>query len=162
MMDSKKVLQVLDDPLAQELLHASNLARLAYVGPDGYPRVIPIGFYWNGEQIIVCTASNAPKVGALARNPKVGLTIDTDTDPPHVLLVRGTADIQMVDGVAFEYLEAAKKSMDEPQWQAFAERVRAVYKQMARIAITPEWARLFDFETRMPRFLEQLTGSKKE
>jgi hypothetical protein len=27
--------------------------------------VIPIGFYWNGNQIVVCTATTAPKVKEL-------------------------------------------------------------------------------------------------
>lgn len=158
-MDQKKIDQVLNDPLGQELLHTNRLARLAYHGGDGYPRVIPIGFYWNGAQIVVCTATNAPKVRALAKNPKVALTIDTDTQPPHVLLVRGTAQIEVIEGVPFEYLAASKKGIPEQQWDTFEAQVRALYKQMARIAITPQWAKLFDFETRVPDFLEQLGNS---
>ena len=161
-MDQEKINQVLNDPLGQDLLRTNSLARLAYPGGDGYPRVIPIGFYWNGAQIIVCTATNAPKVRALTRNPKVALTIDTETQPPHVLLVRGTAHIDVIDGVPFEYLEASKKGIPQQQWKAFEAQVRTMYKQMARIAITPEWAKLFDFETRMPDFLEQLTGRKSD
>jgi uncharacterized pyridoxamine 5'-phosphate oxidase family protein len=161
-MDQEKVIHVLNDPLGQDLLNTNNLVRLAYIGGDGYPRVIPIGFYWNGTQIIVCTATNAPKVRALAKNPKVALTIDTDTQPPHVLLVRGTAQIEVVEGVPFEYLEASKKGIPEQQWKSFEAQVRKMYKQMARIAITPEWAKLFDFETRMPDFLEQLAGRRSD
>jgi hypothetical protein len=161
-MDQEKVMQVLNDPLGQDLLHSSKLVRLAYIGRDGYPRVIPIGFYWNGAQIIVCTATSAPKVQALARNPKVALTIDTDTQPPHVLLVRGTAQIEVVDGVPIEYLQASKKGIPEQQWNSFEAQVRTLFKQMARIAITPEWAKLFDFETRLPDFLEQLAGRKSD
>ncbi len=161
-MDHEKVMQVLTDPLGQDLLRTTRLARLAYMGRDGYPRVIPIGFYWNGAQIIVCTAPSAPKVRALAKNPKVALTIDTDTQPPHVLLVRGTAQIEVIEGVPFEYLEASKKGIPEQQWNSFEAQVRTMYKQMARIAITPEWAKLFDFETRLPDFLEQLAGRKSD
>jgi hypothetical protein len=73
-----------------------------------------------------------------------------------VLLVRGTARIEIVDGVAPEYLAAAKKSMAGEQLQAFEAQVRATYPQMARIAIEPGWAKLLDFETRMPQFLEEL------
>jgi hypothetical protein len=40
---------------------------------------------------------NAPKVKALAANPKVALTVDTDSFPPHVLLVRGEAAVEVVD-----------------------------------------------------------------
>ncbi|HYB26404.1 MAG TPA: pyridoxamine 5'-phosphate oxidase family protein [Solirubrobacteraceae bacterium] len=88
----------LDQPGAQELLSAAVLARLAYNGPDGYPRVIPIGFHWNGEQIVMCTAPTAPKVAALHGRPEVALTIDTDEVPSRALLVRGIARIEVVDG----------------------------------------------------------------
>jgi hypothetical protein len=36
-------------PGAQELLTARSAAHLAYVGPDGTPRVIPVGFFWTGK-----------------------------------------------------------------------------------------------------------------
>lgn len=150
------MMHVLNDPVAQELLHAPILARMAYTGRDRSPRVIPIGFYWNGAQFIVCTVPHAPKVRALATNPKVALTIDTETWPPHVLLVRGTATIEIVDGIPPEYLAASRKSVDAAQWDAFEAGVRALYKQMARIAIEPEWAKVLDFETRLPTAHEQL------
>jgi Pyridoxamine 5'-phosphate oxidase len=156
-MQPEKVIEVLNDPLAQELLNSSIPARLAYSGTDGFPRVIPIGFLWNGAHFVMGTATSTPKVRALTINPKVALTIDTNTQPPHVLLVRGTASIEIVDGVVPEYLEACqKKYIGAQQWAAFEAQVRATYKQMARIAIVPEWAKLLDFETRLPSFLEAL------
>jgi hypothetical protein len=36
----------------------------------------------------------------------------------------------VVNGVAPEYLEGAKKLVDEEQWQAFEARVREMYEQM--------------------------------
>jgi len=129
-MRHEDVIEVLNDPLAQELLHSSIPARLAYTGTDGFPRVVPVGFYWDGAQLIVGTTPAAPKVRALAANSKVALTIDTNTQPPHVLLVRGSTSIEVVNGVAPEYLEGAKKLVDEEQWQAFEARVREMYEQM--------------------------------
>ncbi len=155
-MQPQDVRQVLEDPLAQQLLNAPIPARLAYVATDGTPRVVPIGFFWNGTGIVVCTATGMPKVRGISRNPKVALTIDTDTDPPHVLLVRGTASIEIVEGVPDEYLEAAKKATSARDYPSFESAVRKMYPQMARITITPEWAKLFDFETRLPRELERL------
>src|SRR5262245_4706146 len=55
----------MDHPGAQELLASAPLLRLAYAGLDGLPRVIPIGFHWDGERVFVCTAPSAPKVAAL-------------------------------------------------------------------------------------------------
>jgi hypothetical protein len=160
-MQHEDVIQVLNDPLAQELLHSPIPARLAYTGTDGFPRVIPIGFFWNGAQFVMCTAPISPKVRALGKNPKVALTIDTNTQPPHVLLVRGTATIAVIDGVPPEFLEASKRYIEAEQWQGFEAQVRAMYKQMARIAITPEWAKLLDFETRIPSFMHRLISESQ-
>ncbi len=138
-MRREKVMRVLNDPLAQELLHSSLLARLAYNAIDGSPRVIPIGYEWDGQRFVVGTAVNAPKVRALRVHPKVALTIDTDRHPPHVLLVRGTANVEIVDGVPAEYLRASRKAVPAEQWPAFEAQVRSLYQQMARIVLVPEW-----------------------
>ena len=71
----------LDDPGARNLLASATLLRLAYNGSDGFPRVIPIGFYWKGNQIVVCTAATAPKVKALSSRPNVAMTIDAGDTP---------------------------------------------------------------------------------
>ena len=155
-MPHDDVLQVLNDPLAQELLRSNIPARLAYTGRDGAPRAIPIAFHWNGEQFVVCTPPHAAKVQAFQANPQVALTIDTNTFPPHVLLVRGTASVEVVDGVPPEYLAGSRKIVGEAQFPAFEEQVHGLYTRMARIAIEPTWAKLMDFETRLPHAVEQL------
>jgi hypothetical protein len=89
----------------------------------------------------------------------VALTIDTDTQPYRALLVRGTADVEIVDGVPPEYLDASRKGLkDEEQFRAFEAAVRSLYKQMARISIAPEWAKVLDFETRLPSAVEELAN----
>ena len=150
----------LDHPGAQQLLADEALARLAYTGPDGFPRVIPIGFHWNGGQIIVCTVPISPKVRALSARPHVALTIDTDDGPAsRALFVRGVASIDIVDGVPGEYLAATTKTMDTQQARQFEANVRMVYKQMARITVQPRWARYYDFGAgRIPAFLLKLVA----
>jgi hypothetical protein len=107
-------------------------------------------------KFVLCTVPHAPKVSALKANPKVAFTVDTNAFPPHVLLVRGTAAIDIVDGVPPEYLAASRKGVGPDQWDAFEAQVRAMYKQMARIKITPLWAKLLDFQTRFPTPIEKL------
>jgi hypothetical protein len=155
-MQPETVKQVLNDPIAQQLMQSEIPARLAYTTSDGSPRVIPIGFYWNGADFIMCTVPDSPKVRALSRNPHVAMTIDTTTFPPHVLLVRGTATLEVVDGIPPEYLEASKKQVAPEQMPNFEAQVRALYKQMARITVTPTWAKILDFETRLPSPVEKL------
>lgn len=153
-MNQQEVMQILNDPLSQELLHSNIPARMAYTGTDDLPRVIPIGFYWNGTDFIMATHPNSLKVRALTRQPKVALTIDTNTFPPHMLTVRGTTSIEVVEGVPREYLEASRRFIAPEQWEGFEAGVRATYKQMARITVTPEWAQVYDFVTRAPKGIQ--------
>jgi hypothetical protein len=160
-MNTQELARELRHPGAQELLRSGSLARLAYNGHDGFPRVIPIGFYWNGERIVVCTAPTSPKVRALSSRPQVALTIDAGDTPStaKALMVRGLAALDTVDGVADEYLAAAAKGMEASQLAEFERAVRSLYKQMVRIAIEPRWARFFDFGAgRLPAFLANLVS----
>lgn len=148
------------DPWAQRLLASAIPARLAYIALDGTPRVVPIGFHFDGTHIVVATAEGAPKIAAIEANPHVAVTIDTDTYPPVVLQVRGTATVSMVDGVCEEYLAASRKLVPVDQWDAFEAEVTALYDRMARIQITPTWISVFDFETRAPRAIMELAAAK--
>lgn len=91
-MNMQELARELGHPDAQKLLSGS-LARLAYNGHDGFPRVIPVGFYWTGERIVVWTASTSPKARAFSSRLEVAVTIDTDTTPEEAktLLMRGLA-----------------------------------------------------------------------
>ena len=143
---------------AEETLRTATLARLAYDGIDGTPRVVPIGFLWTGEAVVVATHPTAPKYKALRARPRVALTIDT-ASPTRSVLLRGDAEVDVVDGVAPEYLEAAAKSMTGEDLAAFESSVRETYDRMARISIRPDWARYFDFGAgRFPDFLRALTS----
>lgn len=145
---------LLNDPVAQELLQSNIPARLAYVWHDGTPRVIPIWFHWNGEEIVLGTPLKAPKMRALTQNSKVALTIDTNTWPNKVLQIRGTVEVETVDGVVPEYAIAARRYFGEEQGQAWVEQVGKMFSQMARISIRPEWVSIIDFEKRFPSAIE--------
>ena len=160
-MHPQEITDELAHPGARNLLDSATLVRLAYDGSDGFPRVIPIGFYWNGNQIVICTAATAPKVKALSSRPNVAVTIDAGDTPAaaKALLVRGLASVDVVDGVPDEYLAGAAKALSADQLPAFERGVRSMYEQMARISIEPVWARFFDFGTgRIPSFLTKLAG----
>jgi hypothetical protein len=150
------VIDELNHPGAQELLRTQPLVRVAYTGPDGFPRVIPIGFMWDGERIWVGTAPNAPKVRALAARPQVALTIDRETRPNSALLVRGLATIEVTDGVPGQYRAASARMADHTRYREFEAQVRSVHERMAWIWIEPRWARYYDFVDRVPAFLLQL------
>jgi hypothetical protein len=94
---------------------------LAYVAKDGTPRTIP-------------------KLTALRHNPAVALTIDTEVHPPRILLIRGRAELDVVEGIPDEYLETSGTYQMTPEqrveWEA---EVRSLYDGMVRIVVTPTW-----------------------
>lgn len=160
MMNPQDLARELNHPGAQKLL-AGSMARLAYNGHDGFPRVVPVGFYWTGDRIVVSTARTSPKAQALSSRPQVAVTIDTGSTPEEAraLLVRGLATLETVDGVTEEYLAAARSSLAEPQLAEFERNVQSTYKQMVRISIEPKWARFYDFGAgRLPAFLAKLVN----
>ncbi|MFF4240894.1 pyridoxamine 5'-phosphate oxidase family protein [Actinomadura geliboluensis] len=162
-MRPNEITEILNRPISRELL-ARDLTRLAYVAKDGTPRAIPIAFAWNGSEIVMSTSKNAPKLRALSENPMVALTIDTEVHPPKILLIRGRAELDYVDGIPDEYLQANTTYEMTPEqrveWEA---EVRSLYSDgMVRIVVTPTWAKLIDFETTLPSAVEELVQQRAQ
>ncbi len=155
MVTKQGSLDLLNDPVAQNLLHSSLPARLAYVWTDGTPRVVPIWFHWNGQEIVVCGPAAAPKMHVLHDGTKVALVIDTDTMPYKTLSIRGSVHVEQVDGVPLEYVDAGQRALGEQEGKAFAENIGTMITPMARIVIQPEWVGILDFEHRFPNAVER-------
>jgi Pyridoxamine 5'-phosphate oxidase len=146
-------LGLLQHAASKELLESKIPARLAYIWTDGTPRVVPIWFHWNGREIVMASPPKAPKLKALAKNSKVSLTIDNDVFPHKVLLVRGTARLQTMDGIVPEYATAARRYFGPEQGAAWVNKLSGLISSMVRITVTPEWVGLLDFQTRFPSAL---------
>ncbi|AYF75442.1 pyridoxamine 5-phosphate oxidase [Nocardia yunnanensis] len=161
-MDANEIREILGRAYSQELL-GRDLARLGYVATDGTPRVIPIAFVWNGAEIVMCTAKNSAKLAALRANPRVALTIDTEVHPPKILLLRGTAELEVVEGIPEEFLTMnGSYEMTPEQRVAWEAEVRSLYDGMVRIVVTPTWVKLIDFETTLPSAVEELARQRAE
>jgi hypothetical protein len=159
-MSSEEIAEILAKPHAQQLLHGPEPARMAYNGLDGEPRVIPIGFWTAGERLVMATVPKSAKVAALRTNPKVALTIDQGAFPPKVLLIRGTAEVALVQGIPDGYLRAGRKVMTDDQHPGWVAGVRALYDEMVVITITPTCVKLLDFETTIPQAVADLITQK--
>jgi hypothetical protein len=148
--------RVMELPISRQLLRDEPIMHLSYTAPDGGPRVIPIGYVWDGARFLMWTIPGSVKVGALRADSRVAITIDVPGPPPRVLLVRGRAALETVDGVPDGYLQASFRTLPQEAWRDFEKQVRAMYKQMTVITVTPEWARLLDFETTAPAAVEKI------
>ena len=160
-MDQERIDEIMAGDVARKLLQRT-IARLAYVARDGTPRVVPIGYHWDGSAILMNTSTNAAKIKALQVNPDVALTIDTDDFPPNVLLLRGKAELEWVDGIPEEYMQMNDTSyMTAEQRQEWEAGVRGLYDAMYRIRVVPQWAKILDFETTLPSAVEELIARQQ-
>jgi nitroimidazol reductase NimA-like FMN-containing flavoprotein (pyridoxamine 5'-phosphate oxidase superfamily) len=150
-MSAQGSLDLLNDPVAEELLAAPIPARLAYTWTDGTPRVVPIWFHWTGDELVMGTPLGAPKLKALQAHPEVAVTIDDNTWPHKVLMLRGKATIERKDDIDENYAKAADKYFGPEQGAAWVAQLRG--QPMARVGVRPEWVGIIDFQTRFPSAL---------
>jgi hypothetical protein len=151
-------LALLETEVAKRLLASKMPARVAYVAQDGTPRVMSSWFHWTGDELVMPTFIRAPHVtrparrlAALRTNPAVAVTIDTDTEPPDVLLLRGRVTIAEVEGVVPEFALEARRRLSEKAAEQLLRRINQTgTTTMARIALRPSWVGVLDFKTRVP------------
>ena len=129
-------LALLEDPVAKRLLQPPVPARLAYMWTDGPPRG-PIGFHWNGKEVVLETPPDAPKLKKVKDGTTVALSMDTTTPPYKVLQIRGSVRIDVVEGIAPEYEAMTIRSLGEEQGRAWLETLRPLSPRMARLFVTP-------------------------
>jgi pyridoxamine 5'-phosphate oxidase-like protein len=148
---------LLEAPAARDLLQQAIPARLAYVAPDGTPRIVPTWFHWTGDEVVMATWVSGPhitrparRIDHLRRNPAVILSIDTHDQPPTVLQIRGRVRVDEVDGIADEYARAAERYLGADTGGAYIAQFDPAAVRMARLAVRPQWVGLLDFAGRLP------------
>jgi PPOX class probable F420-dependent enzyme len=142
----------LDDPVVKELLEGPNHARLAYVGLNGRPHVVPIWCGYIDGDIIMVTGPKADKVPALEANGAVAITIDASKPPYHVLLIDGDATVEPTEGMAPEYPGIVQRYLGAAA-EGYLAPMRARVKTQRRIRVKVRSYRVLDFVKRFPKSL---------
>ena len=137
-------LSLLEDPAARRLLESQHVAHLAYTWVDGTPRCTPIWFHWNGAEVVMVSPAISPKGTVLRSGSPVAVTIDDSNWPYAVLLIRGTAEVDDVDGVADEYRQAAIRYFGQEQGNAWCDQLPPM--KTHRFRVKPEWVGVLDFD----------------
>jgi len=143
-------LGVLNEAKAQELLHSANMAHLAYIAPDGTPRVMPVWFGWENGEVIICSIIAAMKHKSLVDGARVAIDIDESGWPYHRLMLRGAVTSTTFPGIVPGYRETAIRYLGESFGSAFIGQLESFGIPMKRVAIKPDWVGLYNFETRNP------------
>lgn len=148
-------IRLLETPAAQEMLQSKEPARVAYLGPDGLPRVVTMQFHWTGNELVVTSIASLPKVRALRERPEVAITIDTfaiaEGVPMRVLSIRGEASVTEVEGVVPEAYLANCRYVGQEAADGWAQWISQQGTRVARIAVRPTWVSLLDYQTRFPQ-----------
>ena len=144
--------QLLDTPLAKRLLAAAIPARVAYTAKDGTPRISASWFQWTDGEVVMPTFIQAPHVPAPARRlaalrarPDVAVSIDTESTPAQVLMLRGKAQVTEVDGIDPDYAASARQYLGEEAASQYLAMADQPGTRMARITVRPTWVGLLDF-----------------
>ena len=85
-------------------LRADLIAWLATVRPDGRPHNVPVGFWWDGESVLIFSEPETQEVRNLRRSPHVVLALDTADQGEDVVLAEGVAGL--VDRPSAELMPA--------------------------------------------------------
>ena len=95
-------------------LREPHLADLATLGLDGSPHVAPVWYHYDGDKVMVASERTAVKVRNIRNDPRVSLSIATDSEPYKYVLVSGDATISdtgipnLVRAMAVHYLGDAE------------------------------------------------------
>lgn len=143
--------RLLETDRASSLLNGREPARVAYVAADGTPRIYPTYFVWAAGQLVMGTYAGGLKIAALRARPAVAISIDTLGDPPTILQIRGLAELTDVAGVVPEYIQAQAQFRGTEAARAVLAEIDRPGLRMVRIAVTPAWVGLIDFQERLPQ-----------
>lgn len=155
------------DPVARTLLAAPIPMRLAYVGLDGHPRSVPVAYMWDGTAFVFASPPTSYKVKAIAAHPQVAFTVDTASDEtraqvaaelgppvgdytPLIMLGRGTASVEVRDGLPQEHIDASRRMVPDEEMAEWERAKREATDSMAVISVVPTHLTLCDFITRFP------------
>jgi PPOX class probable F420-dependent enzyme len=97
-------------PDLEAFVRAPRIGVLGYVRSDGRPGLAPIWYVYRDGAFFLSTESNAPKLRALRRDPRVTFAIHDDAPPYRAAVFEGELEIEPMparaptDGIATRYL----------------------------------------------------------
>jgi hypothetical protein len=110
------------DQKALTLLKKPLLARLATVGTDGYPHVVPVWFMLDGNDIVFISSRDTRKVKNLQANPKGAVSVGGAPDDGGGLLIKGNISVEedpedrWVKKFCYHYEDKSKAEQDIADW----------------------------------------------
>jgi nitroimidazol reductase NimA-like FMN-containing flavoprotein (pyridoxamine 5'-phosphate oxidase superfamily) len=114
--------------IAAFLAEPGHLARVATVGPDGVPLVVPVWFVAEEGKVFITPRERSTWWHHLQKNPYVCIAIDEEARPWRKLVLRGS--IEIVHGIGHDeewrdrYRRIACRYVPEPEADAYLHNTR--------------------------------------
>jgi PPOX class probable F420-dependent enzyme len=119
---------------AEARLGEEEISWMTTVRSDGQPQTVPVWFLWDDEGFLIYSQPNRQKLRNIARNPHVGLNLNSNARGGDVVRVEGTASIDE----------------DAPPASEGAPYVEKYRESIARIGFDPEgFARAYSVAVRV-------------
>lgn len=83
------------DPIYRQLLDQPITVTLGLTGPDGRPSLTPMWFDYEGDEILVNTASHRPKCEWIRKNPRLTVLLVNPKNPYHWMQIKCTVQKEM-------------------------------------------------------------------
>lgn len=80
------------DPIYRQLLDRPITQTLGLIGPDGRVSLTPMWFDYEGDNILVNTASHRPKCEWIRKNPKLTSLLVNSENPYHWMQIKHTVE----------------------------------------------------------------------
>jgi PPOX class probable F420-dependent enzyme len=99
----------------QERLENEQVIWLTTVAADGSPQPSPVWFLWDGQQVLMYSMPNTPKLRHMQANPKVALNFDSQ-DGGDVVILTGQAQVAQSEAAANgnpAYLDKYREAIGE-------------------------------------------------
>jgi PPOX class probable F420-dependent enzyme len=112
------------DPQVRDFLaHGTRTGKLGYLSPSGRPLVTPIWFIVEDDTLVFNTGAATAKGRALAKDPRVTLSVDLEEPPYAFVQVQGDAELSEDPAELLRTATAiASRYMGAEQAEAFGRR----------------------------------------
>lgn len=96
----------------QQRLQSEHITWLVTVNKDGTPQPSPVWFHWSGDEILIFSQPDTPKIRNIATNPVVSLHLNSSVDGGDVAVLTGAAEV-VDDGPKVNEVDAYVTKYDE-------------------------------------------------
>jgi PPOX class probable F420-dependent enzyme len=83
------------DPIYRQLMDRPVTMILGLIGPDGRPSLTPMWFDYEGDKVLVNTASHRPKCAWIRKHPRLTVLLVNPDNPYHWMQMRCTVEKEM-------------------------------------------------------------------